>query len=98
MKVKNYYAEVVTIISKIVDKPEIVLPVLYEIAKAHPSVIVMAYDKINPGERVFYCRGQEECRKYVGKKIEAIKACRDATKKSLLSAKIAVEGECPAWK
>lgn len=98
---KNYYAEAISRIDEMGSlEAEKIWEVLVEIAKAHPSVFVKAYDMVcNPKiDQVFVCQGAKDCKKFVGEKIKAIKACREATGKGLRDAKDAVEGECPLWK
>lgn len=83
MKGRNWYSEAIDITHGDTDFETLIV----EIAKVHPKVVVDAYAKI------YGATWQTRCVEVLrtGKKLEAIKLCRNLTGRTLLEAKHAVE-------
>lgn len=81
----NWYSDVIDVLN---NEHKDFRALVIEIAKRHPKAVVMADRAINGPP------WQEKCRRLCseGKKIEAVKLCRNSTGMGLKEAKEAVEG------
>jgi ribosomal protein L7/L12 len=76
---RNYYAEAIEILKNSYDG--LALNILFEIAKVHPKAVVDAKARIDRADEPQWVK---ECRRLAadGRKIDAIKLCREKTKES----------------